>query len=279
LSARTGADPADHVRFTNWWMEARKGAAYIAQAFNPKGVQVMLRKLVSAALAMGLAFPASAQDRREEFVFDSYVSGIKIGVVRFNAVERGSSYALAGNMNTAGIVGIFHKMAYDATARGTVRGNSFSPSRYSEKGFSGNWHTDVVVEWKGGIPTMTKHEPVLEPKPHHPDPAKERGTIDSLTALYATLRELPPEMACTGSWQLFDGRQGATLRLHSPKKVGDKLECKGEYRRRSGFTEQELKDRTVFPFDLLYEPREGGKLRVSELTTASIFGTVRMVRR
>jgi hypothetical protein len=239
----------------------------------------MLRKLVPAALAIALAWPAVAEETREEFVFDSYVSGIKIGVVRFNAVERGKSYALAGNMNTAGLVGIFHKMAYDASARGTVRGNSFNPSRYTEKGFSGNWHTDVVVEWKNGLPNMTRHEPPLKPKPHHPDPSKERGAIDSLTALYATLRELPPELACTGSWDLFDGRQGATLRLHSPKKVGEKLECKGEYRRRSGFTQQELNDRVVFPFDILYEPRSTGKLRVSELTTASIFGTVRMVRR
>jgi len=243
----------------------------------------MFGKLVSGGLALGvslaLALPATASEKREEFVFDTYVSGLKVGVVRFNAVEKGNSYALAGNMNTAGLVGFLHKMAYEAGARGTVRGNSFGPSRYTESGYSGRWKTDVAVEWSGGVPRMTKHEPPLEPQPHHANPQGERGSIDTLTALYATLRALPPEQACTGSWKLFDGRQGATLRLHSPTKAGDRVDCKGEYRRRSGFTAEELASRTVFPFALSYAPTEDGKLRVVELTTASTMGNVRMIRR
>lgn len=230
-------------------------------------------------LGAALALPAMANDRKEQFVFDSYVSGIKIGVVRFNAVEKGSSYALAGNMNTAGLVGLFHNMAYEASARGTRKGNNFSPSRYTETGYSGKWNTDVTVEWKGGTPRMTKHVPALEPKPHHPDPAKEKGTIDSLTALYAALREQPMSEICTGKWQLFDGRQGSTIRLHSPKQAGDKVECKGEYLRRSGFTAQELADAKSFPFTMTYAPGSNGMMRVTELTTGSTLGTVRMVRR
>lgn len=229
---------------------------------------------VSAALAA----PVGATEKREEFVFDSYVSGIKIGVVRFNAVERASSYALAGNMNTAGLAGLFHKMAYEASARGTRSGNSFSPSRYTETGYSGKWNTDVTVEWKGGTPRMTKHVPPLEPAPHHPDPAKEKGTIDSLTALYAALRSMPETEVCKGTWQLFDGRQGSTIRVHSPKKAGAAITCTGEYRRRSGFTAQELADARSFPFTVTYAVQDG-TAKVSELTTGSTLGRVRMVRR
>lgn len=239
----------------------------------------MLRKLVPAILALGLALPAAAQERREEFVFDTYVAGIKIGVVRFNAVERGGSYALAGNMNTAGLVGIFHKMAYDASARGTTRGTSFSPSRYTEKGFSGNWHTDVEVQWRGGIPEMTRHLPPLEPAPHRADPRQERGSIDNLTALYAALRTVPADKACSGSWKLFDGRQGGDLRLHSPNKVGDTIECAGEYKRRSGYTAAELAAHSRFPFTMIYAAGENGQMRVSEVRTASTFGQARMIRR
>ena len=241
----------------------------------------MLGRIVAVGLVALFAQGASvlASEKREEFVFDTYVSGLKVGVVRFNAVEAGSNYALAGNMNTAGLVGFFHKMAYEATAQGTVRGNRFSPSKYTESGYSGRWATDVVVEWRRGTPAMTRHEPPLEPQPHHADPAKERGSIDTLTALYATLRSLPPDQVCTGSWQLFDGRQGATLTLRSPTKAGDQVECTGEYRRRSGFTAEELASRTAFPFAITYGPAGDGRMRVVELRTASTMGNVRMVRR
>jgi len=51
--------------------------------------------------------------------------------------------------------------------------------------------------------------------------------------------------------------------------------CNGIYRRTGGFTEEQIGERSDFPFQLTYEANEEGFFRVTEFNATTTFGVAR----
>ena len=236
-----------------------------------------MRCVAAALFALALT-PAHAQETRQDARFDVEIRGLKMGVLSFAGVENASSYAVSGTMQSTGLAGAVRKMRYDAKVRGAVTARGFSPQRYEQTGGSGQRYSEEIVVWQNGLPRIEKREPPREARAADADPAQQRGTVDTLTALYATLRDVAPGQECKSSVIMYDGRYRMQLKIAAPKADGSAVTCSGEYVRLAGFTPEDMAERTRFPFTLRYEPA-GDRMRVTEVAMTSLWGRARLVRR
>ena len=235
-------------------------------------------RVIAACLLALVLTPAEAQEVRQDARFDVEVRGLRIGVLTFAGVENARSYAIAGTMQSTGLAGAIRKLRYDAKVTGSITREGFAPARYEQSGGSGKRFTEEIVVWQNGMPRIEKREPPREARATDADPAQQRGTVDTLTALYATLRDVPPGQECRSSVIMYDGRYRMQLKIAAPKAEGAAVTCSGEYVRLAGFSAEDMAERTRFPFTLRYEP-EGERMRVTEVAMTSLWGKARLVRR
>ncbi|MEZ5911568.1 MAG: DUF3108 domain-containing protein [Paracoccaceae bacterium] len=231
-------------------------------------------------LIAALALPVKAlADQTDKATFSLEIKGLSAGRLTFSGKEQGGSYAVAGRLESAGLVSLIRKIRYDARAHGRVSGTVYTPSRYEEDADTGKRQSQSVMEYRGGVPQVKVYNPPRDPRPGDVDPASQGGTVDPLTALYATLRDVPRDQACNLTLTLFDGRRRSQLVLAPAEAAGDAITCAGEYRRLAGFSEKDMAEKSRFPFRLIYEDAGNGTVRVSEVTMDSLYGKARLKRR
>jgi len=243
----------------------------------------MLRPLLcTALLAATLALPAprGAQAQTEHQArFDLVIRGIKAGELIFAGTESASAYAVTGRLKSAGLAGMVRKVRYDAKAQGTVSGTTLAPLRYEEDADTGKRQSQSVMVWSGGVPRVEVAKPERAARPNDVDPATQKGSVDPLTAMFATLREVPAAAACTSNVTMFDGRRSSRLRLSAPTQDGDRITCSGEYRRIGGFSDKEMAEKVSFAFTLTYVPAAEGRVKVVEVAMDTLYGKARLTRK
>ncbi|MDO9525068.1 MAG: DUF3108 domain-containing protein [Gemmobacter sp.] len=237
----------------------------------------LLATLLAAAPLIAPA-AAMAQTVRESR-FDLVLRGLKAGELVFAGTENGTNYAVTGVLRSAGLAGMVRKVRYDATAQGAVSGNSLAPRRYEEEADTGKRQSQSVMVWTGGVPKVELNLPERAPRPNDVSAASQKGSVDPLTAMFSTLREVPTAAACTTNVKMYDGRRSSQLRLSSPKVEGDRITCTGEYRRIAGFSDKEMAEKTSFSFALTYAPTAPGRVQVSEVAMDTLYGSARLTRR
>lgn len=231
------------------------------------------------ALLLAAAQPAPAQEKRQDALFTLEIRGIAVGELVFAGVETDSAYAVSGTVRTTGLAGMLRKLHYDAKVQGARSSGRLSPARYEQSGGIGSKYSEEVVVWSGGLPRIERQDPPKPARDTDADPARQRGTIDTLTAIYATLRDVPPGQECRSDLTLYDGRYRMQVRTLAPRQAGDGVICDGEYIRLAGFSPKEMAERTNFPFQLHYSPASNGTMRVVKVTMDSLYGSARLVRR
>ncbi len=230
--------------------------------------------LLSAVLAMGTTAPAMA----EQAQFSLVLKGFTAGTLTFNGKVEGNSYAVSGLLKTAGLAAILKKVRYEASAAGRVSGEKFSPLTYSEHADTGKRVSDSVLSYKAGVPSLKSSKTARKPEAWDISPTTQKGTVDPLTALFATLRDVDAGQECKVGLRMFDGRRASQIATSTPQKSGDTVVCAGEYRRLAGYSPEDMAEKTRFPFTLTYAPIEGGKMRVTEVSMDSLYGKARLVR-
>jgi hypothetical protein len=224
--------------------------------------------------------PAASEGKAsDQATFDLVIKGITAGTLTFSGVQDGNGYAVSGKLQSSGLVGMIRKVRYDAKSRGSVSKGRYTPSSYSEVADTGKRKSESVMDYRKGVPQVKVYNPPRDPSPQDVDPATMAGTVDPLTALYATLRDVDAGQECKTSVKMFDGRRSSQLSLGKPKAVGETVVCSGEYRRLKGFSDAEMAEKQRFPFTLTYAPAEGGKMRVVEVAMDSLYGKAKMTRR
>lgn len=237
------------------------------------------RAIALPAVLLAMALPAAAQDIRQDASFALEIRGINVGMLNFSGVENASSYAVSGTLQSTGLAGMLRRMRYEAKVRGSQSGSNLRPARYEQSGGANNRHSEEVVVWTAGLPRIERQEPPKPARPGDPDPAQQRGTVDTLTALYATLRDVPRGQECTTNVIIYDGRYRMQLRLSAPRAEGETVTCSGEYIRLAGFSAEEMAERTRFGFTVHYAPLPDGRMRVTQVAMDSLYGRARLVRR
>ncbi len=234
----------------------------------------------SLALALAMAAPApSFAGASDTGTFDIYIRGIRAAVLKFNGAERNGRYAAAGKLESAGVVGLLFKVEYDAASKGSVRGSTYVPSRYSEVANTGKRVSESVMEYKSGVPQVKTYKPAREVKEGDVKPSTQKGTIDPMTAIYAALRDVPKDQICALNVKMFDGARRSQITFSNPVAKEDGFVCDAEYRRLKGFTAAEMAERSKFPFNVHYEQLESGDYRVTKISMATLYGSAVMNRR
>lgn len=253
------------------------GGSAARRWFSDAAAVLMLAGTVAAGPVAAPA--AQSAERLQEGQFDLVLRGIRAAVLTYRGAENAGSYAVSGRLESAGLAHMMRRMRYDAKVQGRRQGARFLPGRYEEEADTGKRQQRAVMAWRGGVPVVEKVLPAREAGDTDLDPATQRGTVDPLTALYATLRDVPAGEACRSDVTMFDGRRRSQLRLSAPEASAGQITCAGEYRRLAGFSEREMAERSRFPFRLTYAPAEGGMVRVVEVSMETIYGRAVLRRR
>lgn len=231
------------------------------------------------ALVAALAGAAPAMsETRSSGTFDLQIKGFTAGVLQFSGINSGSAYSVTGKLESTGIAAMIRKIRFDAAASGRLASGRWSPSRYEEQADTGKRQSQSRMEYSGGIPVeMIKDS--REGRPNYVDPATQGGTVDPLTALYATLRDVPTDQVCNLKLVMFDGARRSQITLSSAERDGDTITCAGEYRRLAGFSDKEMAEKQRFPFRLTYGAAEGDMVRVVSVSMDSLYGRASLTRR
>lgn len=228
-------------------------------------------------LVLALALPGTA--RAEDAVFDLSIRGIRAGTLSFDGQVVDGRYAVTGRLESAGLVGLVRNVRYDGQVQGAHKAGRYTPARYVEKADTGKRKSEAVMDYKRGVPQVKVYNPPRAAGDGGLDPAKQGGTVDPLTAMFATLRDVPQGQECNLSLKLFDGKRRSQVTLGAPAKVEGGVACPGEYRRVAGFSEEDMAEKSRFPFTLYLEPGADGMMRVREVVMESLYGNARLKRR
>lgn len=229
------------------------------------------------SLTLALPLPATAQTDAGEF--DLLIRGIKAATVSFSATRDGSAYGVTGAVQTTGLAALIKRLRYQGAATGSVAKGRFRPDNYSESADTGRRQSDATLEYAKGVPQVTAYSPIVAAEPDDVDPATMGGTVDPLTALYATMRAVDAGAECNLSLDLFDGKRASTLQIGAPLAVADTVTCVGAYIRVQGFTAKEMAKQPRFPFTLTYAPVGTGQMQVVQVISETIYGKVTLKRR
>ena len=202
----------------------------------------LLRRTIAAlALSLVAAAPgAGAAEVRDTGVFDFDVGGFRAGILVFNGVLSGDYYAVNGRFSTAGLVALVKTMAYEATVTGKIVNGTPHPDTYVLTSNPGQDQHVETMTYTDGTPNALLRDRPRDSDPLALAPATQAGTVDTLTAIYQTMRAMPAAQACTGSIAMYDGTRHASLTLSPADGSGDTLTCKGEYRRVAGYSAKDM---------------------------------------
>ena len=249
---------------------------------NPFRLPVMMFAACLAAMTalVALSPPSHAQSGPvvDNHTFDITLRGLRAATLSIAGEQSGNSYFATGKLESRGLAAMVRKVRYDATVQGRAKGGRYTPAAYSEKTDTGKRKSSSEMAYRRGVPQPKRLDPPRDPRPEDLNPAKQGGTVDPLTALYATLRDVDAGQECKVALQMFDGRRRSQIALSARKADGDTVTCRGEYRRVAGFSAEDMAEKTRFPFVLTYAPIEAGRMRVVTVTTETLYGTATLTR-
>ncbi|PTX56721.1 uncharacterized protein DUF3108 [Litoreibacter ponti] len=224
-----------------------------------------------AAAWPGFALAEGSTDAK----FSVAIRGINAGTLTVKGNESGGQYQASGVLQSGGLVGLVAKVKYTASSKGSVKGNSFRPTRYDENADTGKRKSKESMTYTGGVPQVSDYTP----SPDAVDPKTQGGTVDPMTALYAAFRDVDEADVCKLSVPMFDGKRRSQVVLKSPRPEGDMIKCDGEYRRLAGFSAEDMAEKSRFPFNLFYAKTGDGRYRVEKVVTQTLYGNAVMKRK
>ena len=239
----------------------------------------MPRAPALALAALLLALPAAGQEMDARY--DLSMRGITAGQIVIRAREAGGAYAVNAAGQPTGLVGALSDYSYSGEAQGRVADGRLVAAAYAEREVDDGKVTTTRMTFRGTTPAEVQIEPPREPRPYDVEPTAQRGVVDTLTGLYAVLRDTDRAGACAQSHDLFDGRRVARLSLGPAEAGADgTIRCRGEYRRVAGYDPEDMARRPATPLTFVYGPAGGeGRVRVVEVRSPSRLGEVVLRRR
>ena len=223
-----------------------------------------------------LAWSGAARAASEDATFDFYVSGIHVGKMSLDMTETGTAYTSKSRIEAAGVIGMLLTFFYDGQASGEIRADgTIVPVRFQARSKTPRTDRRSAIDWQDGAPVNVVVEP---PRKKAPDPAKQAGTLDPVSAGFAILRDRPRDQLCDKTLMVFDGSRVSRLRLDPETDAGDTITCRGNYARIEGEAHT-LSSQREFPFELVFSKRANGDGRLERIQTDTNFGRAVLERR
>ena len=253
----------------------------------------MRSKIFPAALpvlflsaAIGIQLSASAATdadhllRSDDAKFGVYVAGIRIGNFNLAARSDGRSYGTSAAAQETGLVSWLSDFKYSASARGWMRDGGLVPVVFQESLTENGEPSSTAIKFNNGEPYEVAMTGELDGNESLLDPLRQGKVLDPLTAMYLMTRDVGLGEVCSSSFFVFDGVRRSRVSLGTPAAHSDGFECPSSYERVEGWTEEEMNEQNIFPFDLRYEQIDGqtGWYRMIELSAPSSLGRFRISR-
>lgn len=229
----------------------------------------MLRLIRPLAVLLALAAPAAA----EHATFAFSVAGIKVGTLTMASEQNGGRYEATSRIDTAGLAGMFD-FFFDGTATGEVRGGRVQPSQYTATSKSPRALRRTSIGWEAGVPVRVSVEP---PRKSAPEPAKQGGTLDPVSAGFRLFSTAPADAICDVTVDVFDGSRRSRLKLAKPAEADGALACAGTFARIEGEAHS-MADLREFPFRLVFVPAGGGQYQLDRIEAPTNFGNAVLSR-
>lgn len=243
------------------------------------GWRASIAAFLIAAMPVVAMPGAAAAEGEQAATFDIYLRGVKAAQLAYSAIEESGRYSAAAKMKTSGLIGWLRTVSYEAQAQGSVRGHDLVPSLYRENRINDDDERGAQMAYRGGVPQGRVFDPPQPPRPGDIDPATQGGTLDVMSAIYAVFREKPRDKVCAVDEHIFDGRRRTRITAGSPRAEGDTIVCDAQYRRIAGFSAEDMAERQIFPFRLIYEENGNGTWHVTRVEMETTYGKGSMVRR
>ncbi len=236
---------------------------------------------ITALWAAGLAAAGPPAEGDTTARFDVRLIGVKVGEMTLAGRIVADGYVAQSTFSTRGLIGAVARAGFDLTSRGRVTASRFIPERYDEAINTGSRASSARLRYTGGVPRITGGTlAAAEPDPDQVplDPAREGGTLDPLTALFAALHDQPAATLCNTDVTVFDGARRSRIKMATRAEIGPEVICTGAYTRLAGFSASELKRQTVYPFSVRYTPG-GGRMQAQQVTVRTTYGKAELFRR
>lgn len=161
-------------------------------------------------LLLALALTALAPPRRPTdavLTYRAYAHGFQILHFRVGLAMWPGGYRMRLSYHTTGLVGFFYRGHQVDHVFGTWRDGRAAPYRYTADGvWHGNPH-HLILTYRDGVPHVRAVMPPIGTERHKVPVARQRGTIDTMSAVVDLLRHLAVRHSCADTVHTFDGRR------------------------------------------------------------------------
>jgi hypothetical protein len=213
--------------------------------------------------------------KTEQYSFDVFLWGLKVGELVYSIKKESNQYDISGILRSKGFARVVTKYKFVAQTQGRLSKSKYYPSSYSEKSDTGRRKEEKSIVYHKMIPKITSAK---APKPHWAQPKSQKGTVDPMTAIHLVMGDRIEKALCTQKINLFDGARRIEIILSKINIQKNSAECRGDYIRQDGYTDEEMKEGKVFPFTINYVKRDE-VYSVESLEIKALRGRTKFTRR
>jgi len=213
--------------------------------------------------------------KTERYSFDVSLWGIRVGELVYSIKQTSDDYDISGVLRSKGFARVVTKYKFEAQTQGKVSNSKYYPSSYSEKSDTGRRKEQKSIIYNKMIPKITSAK---DPKPHWAKPKSQKGTVDPMTAIHLVMGDRIEKALCTQKINLFDGARRIEIILSKINIQKNSAQCRGDYIRQDGYTDEEMKEGKIFPFTINYIKRNE-IYAVESLEIKALRGRTKFTRR
>lgn len=199
--------------------------------------------------------------RSASYAYKFYVGGVLIGKANFVAKMGDGDYFTEGLLETEGVSDWFVAATVAAEARGRIS-KTVVPKQMDVSGKTEKINWRMTIAYQGDAPSTVSSQPPFSEKPYEIDPTEQKGALDPMSALVATLAPTKSGNPCGRTIPIFDGRKRYDIvfgKLQS-KGVGKSghpsFICKATWKRIGGFKPKMMEKKNI-TFNARFEERDG----------------------
>jgi hypothetical protein len=233
-----------------------------------------MRRTFLMLLAL-VAGPLAAAEEHRNMRFDVHLIGVKVAELAVGAAEGGARYSAAARLVTTGLARALKDLRADVAVTGRMSGGALAPLRYREEIDNGRRVSRLQVQYAGGRPVAVSGDSGSDAPAA--DKAALSGALDPMTVLYTLLRDQPAASLCTLDAPVFDGHRHAHIDLTRTEQSPGQVTCSGEYRRVSGYTAKERREKAI-TMSIDYAAR-GDAMRATRVRVQTRYGPAVLTRR
>ena len=213
--------------------------------------------------------------KTEQYSFDVFLWGLKVGELVYSIKKESNQYDISGILRSKGFARVVTKYKFVAQTQGRLSKSKYYPSSYSEKSDTVRRKEEKSIVYHKMIPKITSAK---APKPHWAQPKSQKGTVDPMTAIHLVMGDRIEKALCTQKINLFDGARRIEIILSKINIQKNSAQCRGDYIRQDGYTDEEMKEGKIFPFTINYIKRNE-IYAVESLEIQALRGRTKFTRR